>query len=79
VLEGTLRGSVRPGTLAGQRLDATLGGAEHRVFDLATGVGDEQVELGSGGNVEHGSVRLCRAIVPWEGVRPQTPDQQWHR
>ena len=63
MLEGTLRGGIRPGTLTAECFHATLGGAEHRVFDLATGIGDEQVELGSGGNVEHDSVRLYVAIV----------------
>ena len=63
MLEGTLRGGIRPGTLTAECFHATLGGAEHRVFDLATGIGDEQVKLGSGGNVEHDSVRLYVATV----------------
>lgn len=78
MLEGTLRGGVRPGTLAGQRLDATLGRAEHGVADLTTGVSDEQVELGSGGDVEHGSVGLYVASVEGkgEGVKPPSRDQR---
>ena len=71
MLEGTLRGGIRPGTLTAECFHATLGGAEHRVFDLATGIGDEQVELGSGGNVEHESVRLYVAIV--QGQRSLAP------
>ena len=81
MLESTLRGGVRPGTLAGQRLDATLGGAEHSVADLTTGVSDEQVKLGGGGDVEHGSVGLYVASVEGKGsgVKPRTPDRQWHQ
>jgi hypothetical protein len=59
VLEGTLRSSICPGTLAGQCLNPTAGGAEHSVANLTTGVSDEQIELGSGGNVEHGVEVVC--------------------
>ena len=69
VLEGTLRSGIRPSTFAGQRLNAATGGAKHGVCHLATGIGDEQVKLGSGGNVEHGLVRLvCSQYRPWRGV-----------
>jgi len=61
-------------------------GGEHRVFDLATGVGDEQVKLGGGGNVEHGVMVVdvasiqgqgssCNHLQPGDGfARGEAPD-----
>jgi len=86
VLEGAFGSSIRPGTLARECFHATLGGAEHRVFDLATGVGDEQVKLGGGGNVEHGVMVVdvasiqgqgssCNHLQPGDGfARGEAPD-----